>query len=194
MFILLKLLSVLVTLYTIMCFARIVCNWVPSLQNTVFSRVLSSLCDPYLYFFKRFSFLRFQNLDFSPIVAIAILATTSSLLASIILRKTLSLGILLALLTGHIWSLVSSLLSFFIVSMLVRLFFLLIYKDTGAIWQNFDRLLHPITTKIAKIFFAQRYYSAQTALIVSIIVIILIKVIMRFAFSFVAAFFNNLPF
>lgn len=193
LFTLLKGLSTAISLYTIMCFARIVLTWIPTLQNTAAARVLSSLCDPYLYLFKGSKFLRFHNMDFSPILSIGILVMSSSLLANIAAAKTISLGIVLAMLISLVWSLVSSILNFFIILMVIRLVFVLINKDTGTIWYSFDQILNPITSRIAKVIFAQRYYSQQTALILSIVCIAAAKILAGFGITFIVNMLKNLP-
>lgn len=193
LFTLLKGLSTAISLYTIMCFARIVLTWIPTLQNTAAARVLSSLCDPYLYLFKGSKFLRFHNMDFSPILSIGILVMSSSLLANIAAAKTISLGIVLAMLISLVWSLVSSILNFFIILMVIRLVFVLINKDTGTIWYSFDQILNPITSRIAKVIFAQRYYSQQTALILSIACIAAAKILAGFGITFIVNMLKNLP-
>lgn len=55
-------------IYTLMLFARILCSWVPELQNTRFMQFISFYTDPYLNFFRRF-IPPLGMLDLSPIVA-----------------------------------------------------------------------------------------------------------------------------
>ncbi len=187
-------LSTLITLYTLMCFARIIFTWIPSLQNTAVSRVLSSICDPYLHLFKGIKILRFHNMDFSPILSIGILVMSSSLLANIGAMQKISVGIFLAMLISLVWSLVSSIANFFIILMVIRLIFVLLNKDSGTIWYSFDQILTPITSRIAKLFFNQKYYSQQTALIISAICIIVAKLIAGAGINLLVNIFRNLPF
>ena len=193
LFALLKGLSTMISLYTIMCFARIVLTWIPSFQNTAAARVLSSLCDPYLYLFKGFKFLRFSSLDFSPILSIGILVMSSSLLSNIAVMQKISLGIFLAMIISLVWSLVSSILNFLIILMVIRLVFVLLNKDTGSIWYSFDQILNPITSRITKIFYAQKYYTPQTALIISVIFIVVSKIVASIGINFIVGFLKNLP-
>lgn len=193
LFALLKGLSTMISLYTIMCFARIVLTWIPSFQNTAAARVLSSLCDPYLYLFKGLKFLRFSSLDFSPILSIGILVMASSLLSNIAVMQKISLGIFLAMIISLVWSLVSSILNFLIILMVIRLVFVLLNKDTGSIWYSFDQILNPITSRITKIFYAQKYYTPQTALIISVIFIVVSKIVASIGINFIVGFLKNLP-
>lgn len=190
---LLKGLSTIISLYTIMCFARIVLTWIPSFQNTAAARVLSSLCDPYLYLFKGLKFLRFSSMDFSPILSIGILVMSSSLLSNIAMMQKISLGIILAMIISLVWSLMSSILNFFVILMVIRLIFVLLNKDTGSIWYSFDQILNPVTSRITKIFYAQKYYTQQTALIISIIFIVVSKIIAAIGINFIIGILKNLP-
>ena len=192
-FALLKGLSTLISLYTIMCFARIVLTWIPSLQNTAIARVLSSLCDPYLYMFKGIKFLRFSNMDFSPILSIGILVLSSSLLTNIAVMQKISVGIILAMIIGLVWGLASSILNFFIILIIIRLIFLFINKDSGTIWYSFDQILNPITSRITKIFYAQKYCSPQVSLIISVIFIAACKIIAGLGINLIVGILNNLP-
>lgn len=190
---LLRGLSTLISLYTIICFARIFLTWIPSLQGTAIARVLASLCDPYLYLFKKLKFLRFNTMDFSPIVAIGILVMTSTLLSNIIAMERISVGIILAMILSLAWNLVSSILNFLIILMVIRLIFLLIHKDSGTIWYSFDQILSPITGKIAKLFFSGRFYTQQTALIISIISLVLGKMVVSIGINYIVKLFIALP-
>ncbi|HPX25470.1 MAG TPA: hypothetical protein PLG87_01585, partial [Treponemataceae bacterium] len=151
------------------------------------------LCDPYLYLFKGLKFLRFSSLDFSPILSIGILVMSSSLLSNIAVMQKISLGIFLAMIISLVWSLVSSILNFLIILMVIRLVFVLLNKDTGSIWYSFDQILNPITSRITKIFYAQKYYTPQTALIISVIFIVVSKIVASIGINFIVGFLKNLP-
>ena len=186
-------LSTIISLYTLMCFARIIVTWIPSLQNTAAARVLSSICDPYLYLFRGVKFLRLRTMDFSPVISIGILIMASSLFGNIAAMQKISLGIFLAMIISLVWSLASSILNFFIILMVIRLIFILLNKDSGSIWYSFDQILTPVTSRIAKIFYAQRYYSQQTALIISIVLIFAAKLLAGFGIKYIIEMLQKLP-
>ena len=47
----------LINAYLFLCFIRILLSWVPSAAYSSFGKVLSSICDPYLNWFRRFKFI-----------------------------------------------------------------------------------------------------------------------------------------
>lgn len=55
-------------IYTLMLFARILCSWLPQLNEYRLMQFVSYYTDPYLNFFRRFV-PPFGMIDFSPIIA-----------------------------------------------------------------------------------------------------------------------------
>ena len=67
-----SLLAAAISLYTMLCFVRIILTWIPSLNYSKFGHFMATLCDPYMNYFRRFRFLRFGNLDFSPVLSLGL--------------------------------------------------------------------------------------------------------------------------
>lgn len=82
--------SQIISLYSFLCLIRIVLSWIPSAANSSFGQILSSLCDPYLNWFRRFPFTRIGMIDFSPILALGVLSVGSDMIARIIRTGHLS--------------------------------------------------------------------------------------------------------
>lgn len=152
---LLSLLSAVITLYTILCFIDILLSWIPGLKFTRFGHFVCSLCDPYLNFFSKWGWLRFGNIDFSPIVSIGLLSAVSSILAGIQGTGRIYFGGILATIIKMIWSIVSSLGSILLLLIFIRWLVLLINKgqtsyDSG--WNQIDTILNKITYRISGTF------------------------------------------
>ena len=79
----LSIIAAVLSLYTLLCFIYILMSWFPGAKFTSFGRGLSAICEPYMNIFKRLSFLRIGNIDFSPIVSLGILSLASAILAGI---------------------------------------------------------------------------------------------------------------
>lgn len=75
MIILLRLLSSLVDIYTILIFVRCLLTWIPNNTGVMQSvnSVLGKICDPYLNLFKKFIPPIGGTIDISPIVALLVL-------------------------------------------------------------------------------------------------------------------------
>ena len=50
-------LASVVSIYTLLCFVRVMLSWFPGAEYSKFGRVLCQMCDPYLDIFRRFRFL-----------------------------------------------------------------------------------------------------------------------------------------
>ena len=75
MIILLRLLSSLVDIYTLLIFVRCLLTWIPNNTGVMQSvnSVLGKICDPYLNLFKKFIPPIGGTIDISPIVALLVL-------------------------------------------------------------------------------------------------------------------------
>ena len=124
------------SVYLFICFIRVILTWVPNAQYSSFGRFLAALCDPYLSWFRRFSFLRAGMLDFSPAVAMGVLVALSSVFAQLSLQGRILFGASLATLLGVLWSIVASLLGFFILLLMIRLFVVIFWPNSSSqLWQ-----------------------------------------------------------
>ena len=62
MFKLVALISQIISIYSILCFARILLSWIPSLSYSKVTQFLAKICDPYLNLFRKLP-LQFASLD-----------------------------------------------------------------------------------------------------------------------------------
>lgn len=65
--------------YTLMIFARILCSWLPQLNDYRVVQFISYYTDPYLNFFRRFV-PPLGMIDFSPIIAFLFLSFLKSVI------------------------------------------------------------------------------------------------------------------
>ena len=178
-----------------MCFIRIMLTWVPSLAYSKFGRIMSEICDPYLNLFRRFRFLTFGHIDFSPVLSIGLLAALSSVFESIAKTGRFSIGVIFATLTGIIWSLISSIATFLFIVILIRLIFLLIKKDSNSsFWYALDSMINPVIYKLIRVFTPRnKFIRQQTALIIALVALLLIQLLGRLIFSLIISLFLMLP-
>lgn len=166
------------TIYTVMCFVRIILTWFPGALWTKFGRFLCAMCDPFMNLFAKLP-LRFGMLDFSPVVAIGVLTLGSSLLDGVARTGRIYLaGVLMAVL-NLLWSVVQSLLSLLTLVLIVRFIVSIIQKGEApynSIWYALDRALSPIIGRISKLLTGGKKVTYQKALALSIVTLILISV------------------
>lgn len=172
-------LAAAINLYSFMCMVAIIITWFPGAKYTKFGRILSSITDPYLHIFSKSGKLVFGNLDFSPILAIAILSLSSTILGKIAATGRIYFGGILAMLISMLWSVFSTLLGLFIILMLVRWIVLLVKHGEisyDSAWSRLDALLEKPAYKISRTF-VKKPISYQQALLVSWIVLCVISLI-----------------
>lgn len=193
-----SILSTIVLVYTILCFLRILITWIPTISYSRFSRFLSRICDPYLNIFRRIRWLQLGAFDFSAALGLCILGVISSLLQGFSGRGVITFGIVCQMIVNLTWSVITSLISFLILILLIRLI-LLIVKGENPYYQSpiltqIDSSLAPLVNNISKTFTAGKRISYKSALIISIIALIIFTVIGSILISYLCKILGSLPF
>jgi len=192
-------LSTLVSIYTIMCFLRIIFTWIPSLSYSKAARFLAAACDPYLNFFRRIRWLTIGNLDFSPALALCILGAGTSIFGSLARGRVFSFSRILIMIVEALWSIGQSLLTFLILTLAIRLIILLVTESRNKrnsasysydfnsynrqssgsyILEALDRSLSPIIYTIAGTFTRGTQPSFKKALIISVCSLIAAEILL----------------
>ena len=151
----LSILAGALSLYTLLCFIYILMSWFPGAKFTKFGHFMTSICEPYMGLFKKLSFLRIGNFDFSPIVSLGLLSLASAILAGIQRTGTIFFGGILGTIINSLWGIASSIIGIFTLLIFVRWIVLLINKGRTAYesgWNQVDMLLNKMTYKIAGTF------------------------------------------
>jgi len=165
----LSILAAALTIYTILCFIYILMSWFPGLRFTAFGKFITNACEPYMTLFSRRGWLRFGNIDFSPIISIGLLSLVSSILGGIQASGRIYLGGILGTIIMMIWNIVSSLLTILLLLVFVRWIVLMINKnqtpfDSG--WNQVDNLINKFSYKIARTF-TKNSFSYRRSLLIS---------------------------
>lgn len=192
----LSILSAVIIIYTILCLISIFMTWIPGAKFTKFGRFISSITDPYLNIFSRKGWLRFGNIDFSPILALALLSLLSSILGGITTTGMLSLSNILVLVINMIWSVASSLITIIFLLILIRWIVLLVNKgqvSVNSAWYQVDMLLQKFVYKIGNTFFKTNL-TYQKALLVSWISIAIIWFVLQLLTGFLISLCRAIPF
>lgn len=184
-----KVISALLSAYSLICFFRIILTWISGFSYGRFYSVLAKLCDPYLNLFRGIRWLRIGSFDFSPALALCILGAGASLFSMLGNGGTVSFPMLVAFAVEIAYTIVSSLITFIIILFAVRLAILLFSRDsygTGGFMANqIDSSISPFVYSIARIFSLGRRTSYKTALIISIITLIFVQIALRLAVAFI---------
>lgn len=184
------------SVYLFICFIRIILTWFPGAQYSAPGRFLAALCDPFLTWFRRFTFLRIGMIDFSPAVAMGVLVALSSVFAQLAVQGRVLVGASLAMLVSLLWSIAASLLGLVIILLIIRLIAAIFWPNsTSQLWQVLDRSLYPIVFRITKVIFGkQRYVQYRTALITAIVLAIAAELLGNFIINSICILLARLPF
>ncbi|MDR1596772.1 MAG: YggT family protein [Treponema sp.] len=183
------------SLYMILIFIRIMLTWFTGAGYGRAHHFLSGVTDPYLNWFRRFSFLRAANLDLSPIAALAILSVVNNIFLTIGRYGRITLGIILSMLCSVIWSAVSFILSFFIIVLVLRLIAYLANRDVyHGFWRIIDTVSQPILYRLNRLLFGRRLVRYMTGILTSLGILLILRVGLDFLVRLVLDFLVRLPF
>ena len=113
--------SAVLQVYMLLLVIRIVLTWISMDPNLPMVRVLGSVTDPYLNWFRRFKFLRWGNIDFSPVAAFIVVNFLANLAGMIGVYGEVTLGIILAIILRLVWGAASFFFALIGIASLVRL-------------------------------------------------------------------------
>ena len=174
----------LIEIYSFLIWIRIIVSWVrPYPRPGSFTYYMAKAVDPFLGLF-RSSKARIGVLDFSPIIAIGILAVVQSLLSVYGMYGFLTLGIILANIIYAFWSYGLSIFLFFSIIMLI-------FKTTAAFTHNpmmygmSGQFSDPISNMVRKSF-SNRIPKDSTVALISLAINIALYFVLKQAFGMLA--------
>ena len=179
----LRIISAFLSLYSLLCLLRIIITWIPNYSYSKPADILAQICDPYMNLFRGIKWLRFGSFDFSPALALCILGAGSQLFSSLANGGYISLQMILAMILGIFFSILSSLIFFLIILFAIRLILIMINRDSyntsGFMANQIDSSISPIVYRIARTFAMGRRITYKAALIISIIALLFLQFALR---------------
>ncbi|MCA1951310.1 MAG: YggT family protein [Treponema sp.] len=194
--ILMRILASITTVYMILLFLRIMLSWFDSpLSLGRSADLISRVTDQYLNWFRRFPQLRTEQLDFSPLAALAVLALANNIFLTIAVYGRITVGIILSMLLSSIWSAVAFVVSFFIVILVVRLIaYILGSNNVHPIWRSVDALSKPLLYRVNRLIFRDRLVTYKTGILTTVIVLLAIRIAGGILVSLISNLLVRLPF
>lgn len=179
----LRIISAFLSLYSLLCLLRIIITWIPNYSYSKPADVLAQICDPYMNLFRGIKWLRFGSFDFSPALALCILGAGSQFFSSLANGGYINLQMILAMILGIFFSILSSLIFFLIILFAIRLILIMINRDSyntsGFMANQIDSSISPIVYRIARTFAMGRRITYKAALIISIIALLFLQFALR---------------
>jgi YggT family protein len=189
-------LSFILGVYNLLIWIRIIMTWIKiPLQNqgpkreSGLEKFLARVVDPYLNLFKGISWLKAKTLDFSPLLAFAILSIAQSMLSVFGTTGSLSLGITLALIVQTFYAyIISPFFFIFIILLIVRLFFCFKRTPTTiAMSRGIESIIGGLLNFVQKTFFGSRGVANRTLIIATLVVTVILYAFFRYGFIYLAS-------
>ena len=185
----LRIISAFLSLYSLLCLLRIIITWIPNYSYRKPADILAQICDPYMNLFRGIKWLRFGSFDFSPALALCILGAGSQLFSSLANGGYINLQMILAMILGIFFSILSSLIFFLIILFAIRLILIMINRDSynksGFMANQIDSSISSIVYRIARTFAIGRRITYKAALIISIIALLFLQFALRILLAFI---------
>lgn len=181
--------------YMLLLFIRIIITW---FSGSDFGRpyeILTSITDPYLNYFKQFSFFKFGMMDFSSIAGILLLVIILNILNTISSYGSITFGLILAIILGAVWSAVNFLITFFIILIVIRLVTgILNATRQSPLMTTIETIISPVTNYVYNKFFKNNNITYTTCLAVSGTILLVLLLGGNVITTFLGNYLGNLSF
>ncbi len=185
----------LINLYLILILIRVILSWIQGPHQGRIYEILGLICDPYLNWFRRFRAFQTPTLDFSPIVAMAVLSVLSNIFYAIGRFGHITIGYILAILLSAIWSFVSFILGFFILVLILQLISFSTNRDVyNGFWRIVDLMAQPILYRLNRRIFKFQTTDSRKCIISCGVFLLVIWIILGIAVFLLDVLFRSLPF
>ena len=188
-----RILSILVNIYSVIIFIRLVLTWFSWTGNSGIQGILAGITDPYLNWFRRFSFLKLGFLDLSPVAALCVLTLVNRILGILAFYNRITFGIILSLALQVVWGAVSFFLGFLIIILVLHGISYLAQLRSN-FWRIIDTISRPVLFRINRLFFRNRIVNYRAGLFISIAGLVVLYFIIRILVSFASLALTRLPF
>jgi YggT family protein len=194
-------LSFVLGIYNLLIWIRIIITWVQiprqnqgPRQESGLERFLARVVDPYLSLFKGVSWLRTKTIDFSPLLAFALLSIVQSMLSIFGTTGSLTLGRTLALIVQTFYAyIVSPFFFIFIILLVVRLFFC--YKRTPTtivMARGIETIIGGLLNFVQKTFFGSKGVANRTLVTATLVFTVILYFLFKYGFIYLASTLANL--
>jgi len=187
-------LNFLISIYMMIVFFRVIITWFSWLRDSSVQVTLARITDPYLNWFRQFTFLRIGQVDLSPMAALGTLALVNRFLTMLVFQGRITIGITLALVLQAVWGLVSVIIVFLIIVLALRLVANLTRQSNySRFWYIVDSISQPVIYKINRTIFKDRIVNFKTSVLVSIASLVAVYMVLRILVMFFSGILLQLP-
>jgi YggT family protein len=188
-----RLLSALIVVYLVLLSLRILLSWFRGSVQGKPWELLQRVTDPYLAMFTRLRFLRQGVFDFTPLAALLVLVVALQLVNTMQITGRITLGIVLAAVTGALWSGLSFLLLFFLILALLRLVLSASRRGTDTpVGAAIAATVEPVASRVRR--FLPQPAGETQVLILTAVVLFVARLLGGYLVRLLLGLFHGLPF
>ena len=183
------------SVYMVLLFIRILLTWFsgPTTEGRSI-QLLHRVTDPYLHWFRRFSFLQAGRVDFSPIAALVTLVVVLNIVNTLAVYGRITVGVILALIVSAIGSAFFFIMGFFLVLTVIRAATVFFGASSiNPFWQTIDVIINPILAFIQRTVFRSRQLTYKAGLAWSIAVLLVVFFIGRLLLARLVMLLQSIP-
>ncbi|PIE98986.1 MAG: hypothetical protein CR988_00765 [Treponema sp.] len=175
-----------ISIYSLLCIVRIFMSWMPEILHTSVGRFFRMICDPFLDMFRSLPFTRVGIMDLSPIFAIGSLSILQMIFEELGRGTLPSARNIVMMIIAIIFSFIGFMITILIVIVVVRLIYELLNRSSySPFWQSIDGFIMPIVTRISRFFAPKKMLSVTAGLSISLAVLVIIRVGLKFLMMFI---------
>jgi YggT family protein len=188
-----KFLGSIISIYAFVCVIRIFLTWIPGVEYSQFGNFIKSFCDPWLNLFKKFNPAHGLGIDFSPIIAIGVLYIISTVFQQIAYTQRISIGIILAIILNMSWSICSSVITIFIVIVVLR-WLSMLFNWTNPFWYNLESAVTPVSAWLRSHLFGNRFMKPNTLMGLTLLSSIAVQFLGTIIIHLLTSLLQSIPF
>lgn len=190
-----RFIGAILSVYMVLIFVRILLTWFsgPTGDNRAIS-LLHRATDPYLSWFRRFSFLQTGRIDFSPIAGVITLVIALNIVNQLGVYGRITIGLILSIAVGAVGSAFFFIVGFFLLLTIVRT--IAVFVGTSSIhpfWQTLDVIINPILAFIQRTLIRDREVTYRNGLALSSFALLATFFIGRIILAWLVGLLRSLP-
>jgi YggT family protein len=191
-----KFLSTILSLYTLLIIIRIIMTWFHGPFGAGKPMAyLAGITDPYLNYFRRFGIFQIGQFDFSPVAALIFLSVVGNILNSVAAFGRVTLGIILALFLGTVWSAAAFFLVLFLILIVVRAVGIIAgINSASPFWRTMDTMVKPILTPLTDLLLGGKTTTYLNGLLIGAAALLLARIAGGFIVRELILLLQKLPF
>ena len=187
--------SGLLVVYSLVVLLRVLLTWVKGPDLGRAQEYIERVTDPYLDWFRRFTFLNIGGVDLSVVAALVVLSILSSITGQLAVSAEITLGWVLAIIVGRTASAVFFFVTLFLILGGVRAIGSFMQVDTSSrFWVVLDQILQPIVDRVVALVARDRILNYQTSLLVFCGTMLATLIVGRIIVALVVSLLRSLPF